>query len=868
MRALIIACIMFVLIQPAVSTPLEEVIITSEKLVQQAEELKEFHQSLGVESEIVTVEDIWAGYPQAEDPPIEGYATGAHSDRVVGYNYTLAKKIISFLRNCSAEYVTIFGDADVVPPSYYSYNRWKEELPTDYLYADPDYDMHAEFAVGRLPVSNADEAEKIVSKIKTWYSGLDEGTFSKAVVVGTNNLGGTHGLLPGGVAYIEDVEAWQGELAAVHVAEHLQRFDCTLYMQSDGSRDRIKAALDDAFSGRYGLVVHFGHGSSNGISIGGMLYTTRYLAEVGKLGDVLPVVMSAGCKVAAYDDELLTEDSWINRWLYEGHTFSEMLLLHDAGGIAFIGFTRSTTLADYFYHSSHVTQEGYADNGFVSIDDDVRFAAYIVMQIADKLGTGRSLGEVFRDALNEYINDSAGPTYLLLEAELLGDPTLQLPALVQKNTPKPEVTVESQPVSIERPCRSVNGERYCDGSIPKFVGGVDFSFDEPVVVKVFNLESKVSLLLKVDSTSALSFSHEESGKYLLRASNGKRETWYVFYFEPGESGLEITYPEQVETEVGQTVTVEIGANVESAECRLVSAPSGAKCRNLTFTWTPTAPGNYTVDFVVSGENSTVNGSFVIIVHPLNIKSVYPENHATGIELSPVLNIRVNASGCRMAEFYTDSGELIGVSVIENGYASVEWGELEPGKMYGWYVVVRGDGCEATSDIFNFRTSFVPEADFEYRVSGSTVTFTSLSTDADGQSLSCLWDFGDGSHSEGCELTHEYDPGNYSVTLRVTDTTNLSDSITKHVTVTIGQSPTSGDLDGDGLYEDVNGDGALTFEDVTYLREHLEDLQVQYYDFNPDCKLNSMDALRLYAYWKWGYKYWERCRELGRCSGCG
>lgn len=57
-----------------------------------------------------------------------------------------------------------------------------------------------------------------------------------------------------------------------------------------------------------------------------------------------------------------------------------------------------------------------------------------------------------------------------------------------------------------------------------------------------------------------------------------------------------------------------------------------------------------------------------------------------------------------------------------------------------------------------------------------------------------------------------------------------------------------DLDGDGLYEDVNGDGKLTFDDPTLLAFHIENPIAQehkrFFDFNRDGVLNFEDVKAL------------------------
>lgn len=65
------------------------------------------------------------------------------------------------------------------------------------------------------------------------------------------------------------------------------------------------------------------------------------------------------------------------------------------------------------------------------------------------------------------------------------------------------------------------------------------------------------------------------------------------------------------------------------------------------------------------------------------------------------------------------------------------------------------------------------------VNKSVLTFKSTSTDAEGDELSCLWNFGDGSSSSDCEGTHTYaKDGTYSVQLTVNDGKNAS--VTKEI----------------------------------------------------------------------------------------
>ena len=54
-----------------------------------------------------------------------------------------------------------------------------------------------------------------------------------------------------------------------------------------------------------------------------------------------------------------------------------------------------------------------------------------------------------------------------------------------------------------------------------------------------------------------------------------------------------------------------------------------------------------------------------------------------------------------------------------------------------------------------------------------------------------------------------------------------------------------DLDGDGLYEDLNGNGILDFDDVVRLYDGLDYLNSDKFDFNVDGVLDFEDVIALY-----------------------
>ncbi|GAG28967.1 unnamed protein product, partial [marine sediment metagenome] len=170
------------------------VIIYPQEFHAQAESLKNFHDNeLVIPTALITTEWISANYDTAEKPDYSGYSSNQPSC-IQDYNFTLARKIITYLRDTPShpnlEYVTLLGDAEKIPPSYYfaldPEETWADYWsPTDFLYASPDYDFVPNYGIGRISVSNTIELAHVVTKIKDWYP-ADWSWFQNVVIPGGN----------------------------------------------------------------------------------------------------------------------------------------------------------------------------------------------------------------------------------------------------------------------------------------------------------------------------------------------------------------------------------------------------------------------------------------------------------------------------------------------------------------------------------------------------------------------------------------------------------------------------------------------------------------------------------------------------------
>jgi PKD repeat protein len=180
--------------------------------------------------------------------------------------------------------------------------------------------------------------------------------------------------------------------------------------------------------------------------------------------------------------------------------------------------------------------------------------------------------------------------------------------------------------------------------------------------------------------------------------------------------------------------------------------------------------------------------------------------------------------------------------------------------YSWTLVVGPPG-----------TNRPPAAALDYSPSaptvGESVAFdASGSTDADGQVATYEWDFdGDGvvdATTTTPRATHAYgSTGAYDASLTVVDDDGATDAATRTVTVESsdgggeapppvgGSSTAPRDPDGDGRYEDVDGDGTVGVADVATLFYNLDGPAVgdhpDAFDFNDDGSCDVIDVSALF-----------------------
>jgi len=173
-------------------------------------------------------------------------------------------------------------------------------------------------------------------------------------------------------------------------------------------------------------------------------------------------------------------------------------------------------------------------------------------------------------------------------------------------------------------------------------------------------------------------------------------------------------------------------------------------------------------------------------------------------------------------------------------------------------IVYEDYRDGNSQIFLYTVITRPVAQFTSDVAvGYAPLAVKFSDTTPGNVTGWLWDFGDGSTSSLRNPTHTYpSPGSYTVTLTATNAAGTG-SISKdvYITVSLGIVPLPGysrsptDPDTDGIYEDLDGDGRLSFNDVVVLFRNMEWIgekePVACFDLNGNGRIDFDDVVRLF-----------------------
>ena len=211
----------------------------------------------------------------------------------------------------------------------------------------------------------------------------------------------------------------------------------------------------------------------------------------------------------------------------------------------------------------------------------------------------------------------------------------------------------------------------------------------------------------------------------------------------------------------------------------------------------TVPGEYTVTLTVTdnhGATDTATVPFVALpkLPPSFVNAPQSVSVAPGGTAS--FSVEVVGTPPFSFQWLRDEQPIPGAVGMSYGIANV--GLADNGAQIK--VVVTNDVTTVTSDaaiITLLVPNDVPTAAFSATPAGAQlgVAFDgSASVDPDGSISDFAWDFGDGSSGTGALITHQYAvPGDYDVTLTVTDNLGATDSSTQTVSVNLPEITVAG-----------------------------------------------------------------------------
>ncbi|MEW6069752.1 MAG: C25 family cysteine peptidase [Candidatus Thermoplasmatota archaeon] len=370
----------------------------------------------------------------------------------------------------------MFGNAGIIPPSYYiydstlqgwygAYNDW---IPTDFFYASPDYDLVPNFKIGRIPVGSNSEANHFVNKVTNWTKFLSVDWFANIT-------------LAGGRPFFTPF--FVGEMSCIHATEYLSGRIRKCFRTDDTFNEEN---LKNVFSGEEGIVYHMGHGSGDSIWLETGFWEEDELnaSEIMALpqSSKTPIVISVACMNGAFDTDLMKFS-----WNPFNLSFGEALIKSNAGGISYIGGSRINFggwNVIFKNGSMHILKEPYMQG--------------MCIDMIRAVNKSSSLGELFEKGITYYVEENDFSDKInnrtLFGTVLLGDPTLPI---IKGNGSKYKTYS-----NITNPYKYVNASKHV---YPNFnrtwagcIGDIPVVLDENVTIECFTSSPK-SLIKVVDT---------------------------------------------------------------------------------------------------------------------------------------------------------------------------------------------------------------------------------------------------------------------------------------------------------------------------------------------------------------------------------
>ncbi len=421
---------------------------------QYAEEIAGLHEKQGMRVMVVTTREVVEKYPEAPAP--RGICEPG-KDGTPRYNLTVALHIIGMERALLHEglrYLLLIGGAREVPPVYYCSPLLRELVspregivPSDYYYADPNYDGVAEVAVGRIPFSDALGLASYLEALKAWTRG---GSWQHLALV------------TGGAPFASTL--FIGEAAASEAAATLRAAGLSVdeLLLSRGDYEGLRLS---GYIGRYGVYYIMAHGSGSSLLDyipGGLwnydfqelLYSSdiTYAAHPG-------IYLLPACRDGYWDTDLVKPP-------FKPPSIGVALLRHGAA-VAYVGFSRVAV---------EVIDAVDAAAGRLTVG--MAGADRLLLEMLKEIMSSSTIGDAWARALTAYnaLPSSHYRAYLAQGEEeigtlvtrtavLLGDPAAVLPWRSSSLPPAPPGMRVPGGIEVGAALAAPTLARYASGSL-------------------------------------------------------------------------------------------------------------------------------------------------------------------------------------------------------------------------------------------------------------------------------------------------------------------------------------------------------------------------------------------------------------------
>ena len=367
----------------------ELLLITSKVLLSSANKLKDFKQSRGISTQVVTTDEIYEsfGYGNRDLTAIRNFiAFTYHSKKTL-------KNVLILGKGTFDQKEKLGGRSNLVP--IYSSRESLNPLTTfssdDYLglidwgqgewEESKDGDEPLQIGIGRLPAINFTEANEMVEKIIRYESNPARSAHSSTVTFladdGDNNI------------HIRDAET-HSKYLSTHQPNFLQK---KLYLdrfgqeksgngqRSSQAKAELQKTLDDGT-----LILNFiGHGNESTLTAE-EIFRVEDLANWSKQ-EQLALWITATCEFGRHDSPFIRSAA------------EELLFAEGKGAVALL-----TTGRPIFSSTNFSLNEAFIEEVFKK-----------------KEGLGQDLGEIFKNTKNKSMNGVLNRNFALL-----GDPSLRL----------------------------------------------------------------------------------------------------------------------------------------------------------------------------------------------------------------------------------------------------------------------------------------------------------------------------------------------------------------------------------------------------------------------------------------------------------